>query len=412
MSTPSEKNWEKLFEQLPLRQDIDAQQQQALKSDVLEVYETSTTSQPSHRLHQLGHAIMKYKIPHWTALTLLVVLALWMIPYSGPQALAVDQVVDNFVKAKTARFDLTVSMAGLPDQKWTAYYRSPGQFRQELGDAAVIITDWDQAKSVTLNPAVKQATVINFKGLTPEKKQNGAMNDFEKVRDALIKAVSNSNTQVETLAPKNFNGVNAVGYTFNSGPQKLTVWADPKDKLPVQIESIVSGPPEVKTVMSNYQFDIELDDALFSTKVPNGYITTESEIDLSPATEQDFLAALTTGSPSGSEFPTSFDPAGVGSYVGRYMATQLGNPPTQPSKETLQQVSKLARGLSFPTLLPKDADAHYAGKGVKASTEKSPIFWYKPAASEKYRIIAADLSVSESEDAPTINDAVSVGGLE
>ena len=38
---------------------------------------------------------------------------------------------------------------------------------------------------------------------------------------------------------------------------------------------------------------------------------------------------------------------------------------------------------------------HYAGKGVKLGAADRPIFWYKPAESENYQVIYADLSTKE-----------------
>ena len=44
-----------------------------------------------------------------------------------------------------------------------------------------------------------------------------------------------------------------------------------------------------------------------------------------------------------------------------------------------------------------EADAHYAGKGVKVDATDTPIFWYRPEGKAKYRVIRADLSVVDMQ---------------
>jgi len=63
------------------------------------------------------------------------------------------------------------------------------------------------------------------------------------------------------------------------------------------------------------------------------------------------------------------------------------------------------RGLGFVVELPREADAHYAGKGVSLGAPGTPIFWYRPKDAKKYRVIYADLSVREADTPPSVPDA-------
>ena len=75
-------------------------------------------------------------------------------------------------------------------------------------------------------------------------------------------------------------------------------------------------------------------------------------------------------------------------------------------QQNLKDLEKLARGLSFAfAQLHREADAHYAGKGVKLGTTDAPIFWYRPKNAEKYRVIYGDLSVREADVAPSVPNA-------
>jgi hypothetical protein len=55
-----------------------------------------------------------------------------------------------------------------------------------------------------------------------------------------------------------------------------------------------------------------------------------------------------------------------------------------------------------------DADARYAGKGMKRSSPKVPIFWYRPTGDAKYRIVFNDLSTGDADNAPEVPGAIRV----
>ncbi|MGD0516208.1 MAG: hypothetical protein ABSA26_01615 [Thermoguttaceae bacterium] len=67
-------------------------------------------------------------------------------------------------------------------------------------------------------------------------------------------------------------------------------------------------------------------------------------------------------------------------------------------------------GVFFANGLPPEADAHYAGKGVKLGAADRPIFWYRPKDSKKYRVIYADLSVRDADTPPSVPNAQPVPG--
>jgi len=54
------------------------------------------------------------------------------------------------------------------------------------------------------------------------------------------------------------------------------------------------------------------------------------------------------------------------------------------------------------------SEVHYAGANARLGERDRPIFWYKPIGSEAYRVIYADLSVRDTNEAPKIPDAIRV----
>lgn len=76
----------------------------------------------------------------------------------------------------------------------------------------------------------------------------------------------------------------------------------------------------------------------------------------------------------------------------------------EQQQELLEARVKLQQGALFIGLLPKDADWHYAGKGVWHGAAGRPIFWYRPDGSETYRVVYADLSVRDAQTPPSMSD--------
>jgi hypothetical protein len=105
-------------------------------------------------------------------------------------------------------------------------------------------------------------------------------------------------------------------------------------------------------------------------------------------------------------FPDSLDTRAIMQIVAEKFVPGMGG---KPNEEQMQKMTaaqnKLQRGLMFAVVLPPDADAHYAGKGVSLGAADTPIFWYRPKDAKKYRVIYADLSVREAETPPSVPDA-------
>ena len=71
----------------------------------------------------------------------------------------------------------------------------------------------------------------------------------------------------------------------------------------------------------------------------------------------------------------------------------------------MEDQGQIQRGIHFANHLPPSAEAHYVGKGVRLGAADTPIFWYRPTAAKKYRVIYADLSVREADAPPKVPKA-------
>lgn len=85
------------------------------------------------------------------------------------------------------------------------------------------------------------------------------------------------------------------------------------------------------------------------------------------------------------------------------MGIEKGN---GPSAEQMKEVLKIARGFQFVMFLTEESDAHYADKNAKRGAPNLAVFWYKPADSEKYRVLYADLSIKEADTTPNVPGAI------
>ncbi len=179
--------------------------------------------------------------------------------------------------------------------------------------------------------------------------------------------------------------------------------------------------------MSDFVFNVEMDESLFSVEPPVGYTVQNMKVDVSPPEEKDLIATFREyGKLSGGAFPDSLDLQTILEMVGKKLATQtVAEKPAsgkeKPNKEQMQRIMeaqmqkigevqlRLQRGLLFALAkLPPDADAHYAGKGVSFGAADAPIFWYRPKDSKKYRVIFADLSVRDADTPPNVAKAQQV----
>jgi hypothetical protein len=162
------------------------------------------------------------------------------------------------------------------------------------------------------------------------------------------------------------------------------------------------GEPKTHAVFTGFEFDLALDDSLFATEPPAGYKVVTAQMDLSPPGEKDFAEAMGKFADLSGEFPAGFDAASIaaGFAAGLVKLKKPGQSPENLTKEMMAKSMAMARGLSFPGRLPRSADAHYDGKGVKKSSAKKPIFWYKPKEDGGFRVLSSDLSFEDAATAP------------
>ena len=207
-------------------------------------------------------------------------VALWF--HGGGATFAFADFAAPILEAKTVKYKMTIEMKGPPARTITSEVMmlDGTRMRQvtELPDKSKVVTieDSSQGKSLTLVPASKTATVLtstkNRKDKTPE---SGGL--FTLFRLFQLVEEKPGAVEHESLGEKEIDGRKVVGFHISSQPHDLILWGDPKTGLPVRVEMTSGMEGSVKATFSDFVFNVDMDESLFSLEPPAGYTVQYAE---------------------------------------------------------------------------------------------------------------------------------------
>lgn len=320
----------------------------------------------------------------------------------GTSTVAFAEVRRQIQEAQSMTCKITLTgFAMAKDKRLEAQFafKEPGRMRQRFQTTTpdgqkldiVQIFDFEQGKSLALMPEQKKAVTIDF-GQLPEE-----------MRDECRNYVAELKTMVEgsdkPLGEKEIDGAQVIGFEVTHRGQVMVIWADPQTGLPVLIEADLPG--GMSMTMSEFVFNPELDEELFSLTPPEDYEVQEMEMPLGDVTEEDLLDGLRLLAECNDEtFPDQPMPTPeiMKQMMKKYgkMFEEQGLSRQEAEEEGKKLGMKIARLTIF---LQKDAATretwHYAGKGVKLGDGDTAICWYRPKDSETYRVVYGDLTVQD-----------------
>ena len=333
------------------------------------------------------------------AAVVLAVVAVGTLLMPPRAAAGWEALVKQVVEAKTARFEVSLKPEGLAAQKAKGLFLAPNQYRQEFADGVVGILDFEHGKMVSFIPKTKQAMIFELKS-GKDRPVGQGQNYFGDLREILAKARANKDNHVKELGEKTLDGRRVFGFRMEAMGQTTILWGDAQTGRLSRIECVMPGPPKTEVIFSDFEFDVPLDASLFSSEPPAGFTVMTASVDVSPASEQDFIVALgEIAKLNGGVFPPALDASSIGIALAKVAMDNLEKSDSETQKLMTKAIS-LGRGISFAARLPASAEAHYAGKGVKSAGPKTPIFWWRPTAGSKWRVIYSDLSAADTEQAP------------
>lgn len=339
------------------------------------------------------------------AAVIIVAGAIGLIAYftlgDGGATIAWADVQEKIRNARTVSMKIVMQQEGAPDLVVTRRIKEGGLMRQELtigGESLTQIFRLREGKLLMLAHADKTAVCMELSGMPEETRRKIEKADVLASLKALIEE---SETE---LGEKEIAGRRAKGYRVKKGATTFSIWADAKTGDPVKLElTVYQG--KVLVTMSDFRFNEEMDESLFSMEAPEGYTMISKEpVDIKEASAEDLV-----------EFFQLWAKCREGTF-----------PPTlsvnQWLKDCLSHVKKLEKELSTAEVLAKMLPhsrarlflqmrphlyENYAGRGVKVGAKDKAIFWYKPEGAEVFTVIYGDLSVDKDvaeEDLPETPD--------
>lgn len=293
----------------------------------------------------------------------------------------------------------TVQVEGMPTQTKHLMRLSLTQRREVRPDGTILVFDLAIPKCLTLMPEKKHAKEHIY--------------DMEPRTDPdLLKLVKSMESRasgergVKEIGVKKIERHVTKGFRSSGKYNDITVWADVETKLPVRVEIIHVG-QGTKIMLSEFTFDVDLDETLFSTTAPEGYTVEkiDEKVENRNLSETDLIEALrVTATLLDGRFPPGVELRQVRKILMEYIK-QNNLSETEIKEQLTSVVEKWWKADAYINRLKKEkkiTDFHYAAEGVKLGDADKPLIWWLPKDSETYRVIYGDLNAKDviPEDLP------------
>jgi len=400
-----ESEFEKIVDKLNIDTGSNPAHRESLRQQMLCVFnETKQKSQkPQTPRGVIRSIIMKSPITKLAAAAAIIITVLAGLHYFGNPinmtGSAYAEVAERLHSARTLTYTVQTDtpIEGMPSMTMEIAFKEPGYMRMSTPDGYVSIIDSIQGKGLTILPPKKQFIEMEISNLQNDPAQQN-INVIEKLRSLPERAD-------EQLGTREIDGREVQGFRITEEGLINTVWIDMQTRDLVLVEMEFLNAPGMSGTMSNFQFDVELDDSLFNLAPPDGYTRLDIQVDTDEVSEEnliEFLRLWTTWVKDGS-FPPTIDPTKLANYSMEMSAKgQFVDEGQVSEQEQLEKSLKMTRGLMFLLKMSPDSNWRYAGEGVKFGDAGTAIFWYRPEGSQTYRVIYGDLSVREvaPEDLP------------
>jgi outer membrane lipoprotein-sorting protein len=348
----------------------------------------------------LWRTIMKTKVTKVAAAAVIIAAVLVGIhQLGGNGASAVyASVVEQLQYARTMTYSIVTHtpVESMPTLRLQMAFKEPGYMRTTTADGYITVLDWNQNKGISLWPPKRQFIDFEASNYQHDPAQDPFM-VVEKLRTLPDQAD-------EVLGEKEIDGRVLQGFRVTKDDMINTVWVDPQTAQLVRVEIEYTNAPGMNTIMTDFQFNVELDDSLFSLVPPEDFTRLEVQADVSTVTEQDLIEYLqmwSTWTKDGT-FPPTFNPIELPKVTAEMIRQGKFSESETSQQQRQAEAMQMYRGIMFVTQLTAESNWRYAGENVKYGAAQTPVFWYQPEGYETYRVIYGDLSVKDvaPEDLP------------
>ncbi len=194
---------------------------------------------------------------------------------------------------------------------------------------------------------------------------------------------------IEVTDPKVWGGMvaKAVG----------RLWVDVATNLPVRIEmEMAMEDMEIKMVMDQFEWGVELDTGLFEPVIPQDY-ELMAEVEMPDAGGEKAVEGLRLFAElAGGSYPSDMGLMTAMKELGGAMFQELGTEPNaMPSRETMEKMMKMQMVCVFyAQLVQEDKDPAYYGEAVTTEFGHAVLMRWKTG-DDEYRVIFGDLTIED-----------------
>ena len=268
-------------------------------------------------------------------------------------------VIKPLFHARTAVLDVVI---GSGRKRSTIHDEVMGsRIRRTLSGSpsAHMVLDLKGKRLLTLDSKGKTAVFIGLEGL------GGISNYIEHLRNVITDIQAKADFRVQNKGVQKLQSRNCVVFVAQSNDVTITIWADPETAVPIRIEQKT---PNLQIACDNIQFNVPLDESLFSMDVPAGYKTIRgSGVDFKKASESDFIESLRIWAQvMDGQFPERINleyivenaskfGRGLDWYMKRAKLTQ---------QQVVETATRFGQGLVFIRFFKGQGQWHYAGQGL------------------------------------------------
>jgi outer membrane lipoprotein-sorting protein len=375
----------------------DAQIHESAKEKIFTTIETKEITSGHNISLEFRRTIMKRPIIKLAAAAVIIIAILVGVNQIGTNGAntVYAAVVGQLHDAGTMTYSIVTqtNVENMPTVRVEMAFKEPGYMRIATVDGYITVIDWVQNKGISIWPSRKQFT--DFEATNYQ--HDPAQDPFAVVEK--LRALPSEADEV--LGEKEIDGRMLQGFRVIKDDMTSTVWVDPQTEQLVRVEIRYRNTPGMNTIITDFQFNVQLDDSLFSVTPPEDYTRLGVQADVSKVTEHDLIEYLRSWSSwtKDGTFPPTFNLAALPN-VAMEMEKQgkFGEGETS-AQQRQADAMQTYRGIMFVAQLPAQSNWRYAGENVKYGDADTPIFWYRPVNSKTYRVIYGDLSVKEmSED--------------
>ena len=394
---PTDVQWQSARRNLNLR--LEAGQKESIIMSILR-------SAFSHKIRWAVSALVVVAV---------VVLVIGLNPFERSSAGVYAAVVERIKKARTMVYKETIS---IQSPKTTIVmecaFKEPGYVRTTTLNANgtvlnFVISDLGKGKDIVVDPSQKR--YLEFVGKQTSSLES-ALSRIEAIRSFPERAH-------ELWGERTIDAYSCKGFQVTEKGCKKTMWIDVATSEIVMMEMDSINIPGFHVTLTDFKFDIDLEDTLFEMRPPAGYQKQTIRIPRQEPLESNFIffLRLWTTKAKESKYPDSLYFADILKgiqKVSKPSDTELAE------EQRIQLDQKLQSGMQFIMGMQPENDWHYAGRGVKPGETDKAIFWYRPTGSVDYRVIFGDLSVREvspeklpslAQNAESIQQTAGIGSI-